>query len=86
MAAGHGERVALRTDAATCTYFLGNCRRRSTGSAACSSRTSRWCPATAQCCAAELADDGRELLAVVKCGLVAVATMPLLRARANWCR
>ena len=78
--AGHGERVALRTDAATCTYRQLQ------------AQVDRICRVLVE--DLSLVPGNRVLLrgpnspmmaaswlAVVKCGLVAVATMPLLRAR-----
>ena len=78
--AGHGERVALRTDAAACTYRQLR------------AQVDRICRVLVEDLA--LVPGNRVLLrgpnspmmaacwlAVVKCGLVAVATMPLLRAR-----
>jgi 2-aminobenzoate-CoA ligase len=80
IAAGHGERVALRTDAASCTYLQLH------------AQVDRICRVLVEDLA--LVPGNRVLLrgpnspmmaacwlAVVKCGLVAVATMPLLRAR-----
>jgi 2-aminobenzoate-CoA ligase len=80
IAAGHGERIALRTDAASCTYLQLR------------AQVDRICRVLVEDLA--LVPGNRVLLrgpnspmmaacwlAVVKCGLVAVATMPLLRAR-----
>jgi 2-aminobenzoate-CoA ligase len=80
IAAGHGQRVALRTDAASCTYLQLR------------AQVDRICRVLVEDLA--LVPGNRVLLrgpnspmmaacwlAVVKCGLVAVATMPLLRAR-----
>ncbi|RPH46208.1 MAG: 2-aminobenzoate-CoA ligase [Burkholderiales bacterium] len=78
--AGHGERIALRTDAATCTYRQLQ------------AQVDRICRVLVEDLA--LVPGNRVLLrgpnspmmaacwlATIKCGLVAVATMPLLRAR-----
>jgi 2-aminobenzoate-CoA ligase len=80
VAAGHGDRVALRTDAASCTYRQLQ------------AQVDRICRVLVE--DLDLVPGNRVLLrgpntpmmaacwlAVVKCGLVAVATMPLLRAR-----
>ncbi|MFO0234397.1 MAG: benzoate-CoA ligase family protein [Burkholderiales bacterium] len=80
IATGHGGRVALRTDAASCTYVELR------------AQVDRICRVLVEDLA--LVPGNRVLLrapnspmmaacwlAVVKCGLVAVATMPLLRAR-----
>jgi 2-aminobenzoate-CoA ligase len=80
IAAGHGERIALRTDAASCTYRQLR------------AQVDRICRVLIEDLG--LVPGNRVLLrgpnspmmaacwlAVVKCGLVAVATMPLLRAR-----
>ncbi len=80
IAAGHGERIALRTDVASCTYVQLR------------AQVDRICRVLVEDLA--LVPGNRVLLrgpnspmmaacwlAVVKCGLVAVATMPLLRAR-----
>lgn len=80
IAAGNGDRVALRTDAASCTYLQLR------------AQVDRICRVLVEDLA--LVPGNRVLLrapnspmmaacwlAVVKCGLVAVATMPLLRAR-----
>ena len=80
IAAGHGERIALRTDAASCTYLQLR------------AQVDRICRVLVEDLA--LVPGNRVLLrgpnspmmaacwlAAVKCGLVAVATMPLLRAR-----
>ena len=80
VAAGHGERIALRTDAARCTYRQLQ------------AQVDRICRVLVEDLA--LVPGERVLLraantpmmaacwlAVVKCGLVAVATMPMLRAR-----
>ncbi len=79
IAAGHGDRIALRTDAAACTYRQLR------------AQVDRICHVLVEDLA--LVPGNRVLLrgpnspmmaacwlAVVKCGLVAVATMPLLRA------
>ena len=80
VSAGHGDRVALRTDAASCTYRQLQ------------AQVDRLCRVLVEDLA--LVPGNRVLLrgpnspmmaacwlAVIKCGLVAVATMPLLRAR-----
>ncbi|MFN7643784.1 MAG: AMP-binding protein [Burkholderiales bacterium] len=80
VSAGHGDRVALRTDAASCTYRQLQ------------AQVDRICRVLVEDLA--LVPGNRVLLrgpnspmmaacwlAVIKCGLVAVATMPLLRAR-----
>ena len=78
---GLGDRPMLRSQPHH-PQLRPTCASGWTASAACWSKTWAWCRATACCCAAATPSAmALAWLAVVKAGLIAVATMPLLRAR-----